>query len=388
MENKDNLQEHLKVLSVDIGHRGPTTENEKKASEYIASIFSRNNITTKVEEFLTVPTFTWTYFIIYFLFVVSFVLFFINSIVSLLISLSALLFFITEIHGIETISKILPKRKSQNVIGEIKSNIPNAKEVILVAHYDTSRAGSAFSPKMVKHFKKIFLVGFFSQIAVVVLYFANLFLPFEKSIFVILFLPFIIFFIITIVFLLEREFFYPLVAGANDNGSGTVVLLSLAEYFSKNRPENLNITFLATGAEEVGCVGMVDYLKKYKDKVKKSFIINFDNLGSGNLKYTIGEGMINVFYTSRDFTSIIKKVINKNKFPIEPHIYRTAYTDATICLARGYKATSIMAFDKNNIIPNWHWITDTYENVDIENLQIAENFAINLLKEISQIDNI
>lgn len=379
MEN-NNLQKHLKVLSVDIGPRGSTSLNEKKAAEYISSVFTENNIPNKTEIFSSLYTFTWTYFLIYFLFIISFILFFINNLISFFIALCSLLFFIAEIYSFETISKILPKRKSQNVIGEIKSLKENAKDVLLVAHYDSSRAGSAFAPKVVKNFHKLFILGFLSQGVIVLIYFLSLFFPKIKIVFIIATLPSILLIVITIILLLHREFFYPLVAGANDNASGVATLLSLSSYLSKNKFPNLNITFLATGAEEAGIVGMLDYLKKYKDKVKKSWIINFDGLGGSELKYTIGEGMIKVFYTPSDFLRIVEKI---KGLPISPYIYRTAFTDATACLVRGYRAISIMTFDKNNIIPNWHWMTDTYENVDLKNLKLAKNFTLNILEEIN-----
>lgn len=379
MEN-NNLQKHLKVLSVDIGPRGSTSLNEKKAAEYISSVFTENNIPNKTETFSSLYTFTWTYFLIYSLFIISFALFFVNNLLSFFIALCSLLFFIAEIYSFETISKILPKRKSQNVIGEIKSLKENAKDVLLVAHYDSSRAGLAFNPKVVKNFHKLFILGFLSQGVIVLIYFLSLFFPKIKIVFIIASLPSILLIVITIILLLQREFFYPLVAGANDNASGVAVLLSLSSYLSKNKFPNLNITFLATGAEEAGVVGILDYLKKYKDKVKKSWIINFDGLGGSELKYTIGEGMIKAFYTPSDFLRIVEKI---KGLPISPYIYRTAFTDATACLVRGYRAISIMTFDKNNIIPNWHWMTDTYENVDLQNLKLAKNFTLNILEEIN-----
>lgn len=52
---------------------------------------------------------------------------------------------------------------------------------------------------------------------------------------------------------LGKDIYYP---GANDNASGTAMLLSLAEYYSKkeNTP-NYTIVFLSVAAEEVGLLG-------------------------------------------------------------------------------------------------------------------------------------
>ena len=43
---------------------------------------------------------------------------------------------------------------------------------------------------------------------------------------------------------------------------------------------------------------------------------------------------------------------------------------------------SIMAFDEEGIIPNWHWETDLLENLDEESLEVAERFEERVLAEI------
>jgi hypothetical protein len=48
----------------------------------------------------------------------------------------------------------------------------------------------------------------------------------------------------------------------------------------------------------------------------------------------------------------------------------------------GYRAMSIMAFDEEGVIPNWHWETDVAENLDETNLSEAEVFVDLLLKKI------
>ena len=42
--------------------------------------------------------------------------------------------------------------------------------------------------------------------------------------------------------------------GANDNASGTAMLLSLAKHYAQN-PHKLSVAFIATGGEEVGLLG-------------------------------------------------------------------------------------------------------------------------------------
>ena len=43
---------------------------------------------------------------------------------------------------------------------------------------------------------------------------------------------------------------------------------------------------------------------------------------------------------------------------------------------------SVMAFDDEGMLPNWHWETDTADNVDMSNIENARAFLWNLAKRI------
>jgi aminopeptidase YwaD len=70
--------------------------------------------------------------------------------------------------------------------------------------------------------------------------------------------------------------------GANDNASGTAMLLSLAEYF-KAHPINNSLLFLAVSGEEEGLLGSKYYAEHpLHDLNKTRFLLNFDIVGSGD----------------------------------------------------------------------------------------------------------
>jgi len=62
--------------------------------------------------------------------------------------------------------------------------------------------------------------------------------------------------------------------------------------------------------------------------------------------------------------------------------YRLLSTDATPALARGYQAMSVMAFDDNGRLPNWHWETDTVDKIEMENIEVVRGFLWNLARRI------
>ena len=70
--------------------------------------------------------------------------------------------------------------------------------------------------------------------------------------------------------------------GANDNASGTAMLLNLARYYSKN-PPRISMVFISLGAEELGLLGASYFVEHPLIDLKKiKFLINFDLAGTGN----------------------------------------------------------------------------------------------------------
>jgi hypothetical protein len=69
--------------------------------------------------------------------------------------------------------------------------------------------------------------------------------------------------------------------GADDNGSGTGVLIELARYFATRRIDpHLRLRFVAFGAEELGVVGSRSYLNAHREELARcALLINLDQVG-------------------------------------------------------------------------------------------------------------
>lgn len=142
------------------------------------------------------------------------------------------------------------------------------------------------------------------------------------------------------------------------------------------------IWFVATGAEEVGTVGMQAFLKTYGHDLRDAAIINLDNIGAGALAYVTREGMARRYDSDRRLLSASRRAVREADLPVKGHEYRGLSTDATPALARGFHAMSVMAFDINGRLPHWHWTTDTVENVREANIETAVEFVTALIKEL------
>jgi hypothetical protein len=104
------------------------------------------------------------------------------------------------------------------------------------------------------------------------------------------------------------ETYFP---GANDNASGTALLLDLLRHFSKpeNQPD-LSIAFMAFSAEEVGLLGSDYYVNHPLFPLKNiKFLINLDMIGSGSLGIKVVNGTI----FKKEFEKLVK-INSKNEY--------------------------------------------------------------------------
>jgi len=379
------IYEDIAKLAVEIGPRGACTSAEGRAARYIRKRFEEKGLVVKTQEFFTIHTYSYLY-ILYLLVAIAcaylsrwFVLW------TAPIAIVNAILFALDLETIPFISRIFPHRLSRNVIGEIPSS-DGEIGLVVVAHYDSARASLSFHPKVVRSFRTSFSVMIGGILGVGLLNLANLILRIVfgrintgvwiASIVIGIYL------LVPVFLLLHREKYMDYTAGANDNASGVAAMLSLMDKVTEEESMTKGIMFVATGAEEVGTAGMLEFLREYGKRIRDARIVNLDNLGKGHLCYIEKEGML--FGRSSDpiLLWLSSKVVEKTGLPLWRSPYRLLSTDATPALVRGYKAMSVMAFDDEGLLPNWHWETDTIDNIDISNIEVVRGFLWNLVKRL------
>lgn len=97
--------------------------------------------------------------------------------------------------------------------------------------------------------------------------------------------------------------------GANDNASGISMLLCLAEYYAKLKP-NMNIAFIAFGGEEAGLIGSKYFVEHPLIPLEKiKFLLNIDLMGTGEDGITV----VNATKFASEF-DILKKINAENNY--------------------------------------------------------------------------
>lgn len=103
-----------------------------------------------------------------------------------------------------------------------------------------------------------------------------------------------------------RETYFP---GANDNASGTTMLLELARHYAANPPE-YSVVFMAFGAEEAGLVGSAYYVKYPLFALEQiKLLINLDLVGTGDEGMTV----VNATALKPEF-ELLTKINQRNSY--------------------------------------------------------------------------
>lgn len=97
--------------------------------------------------------------------------------------------------------------------------------------------------------------------------------------------------------------------GANDNASGVAMILSLANYYAKNKPK-YSVVFIALSAEEVGILGAKEFTEHPLMKLNSiKFLINFDMAGTGEEGVRVVNGSV-----YKEKFDLLTKINSENKY--------------------------------------------------------------------------
>jgi hypothetical protein len=167
----------------------------------------------------------------------------------------------------------------------------------------------------------------------------------------------------SVALLAERELRGVDVPGASDNASGSAVAMQLAAECASNRLRNTQVDLLITGCEEVGMLGAQAYARGRPERVRGTVFVNFDTVGGDvPLTYILGEGMPRRRASARLVGLLEQIARDRPELGLVPAPGTPGLpTDATVMMARGEEAVSLLA--QGATVPHYHQPTDTYQNI-------------------------
>jgi Peptidase family M28 len=155
------------------------------------------------------------------------------------------------------------------------------------------------------------------------------------------------------------------VPGANDNGTGCVAQIAIARSLAERPPENTRVLFLST-SEEALCEGMGLFMERHAQElpVDRTFFLCLDTIGSPNLLVLRGEGMLKLREYPSAALDLLDSTAEELGIELFPNLRLRNATDGIFPLAAGYQCVSVASCNQWKNPSNYHWKTDTPENVD------------------------
>lgn len=168
--------------------------------------------------------------------------------------------------------------------------------------------------------------------------------------------------------------------GADDNASGTTVVMELAEYYAQLKKDNpkaikKNLVFAFWSGEELGLLGSSEFMEQAEDKgLKFHSYLNYDMVGmlTDNKLSMQGAG------SAENWRKLIEKknIIAGFNIGVTDDPYLP--TDATSFYKKG---VPVIAFF-TNLHDNYHRPTDDVENLNIEGMERIAKFSTKIIDEI------
>ncbi|CAH0994038.1 hypothetical protein EMA8858_00145 [Emticicia aquatica] len=366
-------------------NRGVATKNEAPVLDFLSQLFINQSVSR--ESFRTPKTYISVVWWLILGLSAGLIALNFSAIVGLIITLifvtMALLYFNWYA---SPVTSFPPLVKSNNLVIKSKNLTPKAKKLILMAHWDTAPISLLYRPEMVGNFRKSLKMSLILMLLAQFLAISQFIIP---NNFLLLVANILAFYFILQGITASIDFFrFGYSNGASDNATGVAAAIETAQKLWSKNLQNLDVELVITGAEEVGMIGARAYMKKhYQEFTKQTYLINFDTLGSGDLKIITQTGSWSNIVYDNDLVKIAKKTTSQrvDLKDVSTGAWHTADFDSVWFQRAGIPSVTLAALDKNGRMPNIHRPTDTLQNVDFKPMEtaiiLAENIGINLNSE-------
>ena len=166
------------------------------------------------------------------------------------------------------------------------------------------------------------------------------------------------------------------IPGANDNASGTAMLLMLAEYYANNPPKDFSVVFIAFGSEEAGLLGSKHYIENPLLPLNKiDFLLNLDLLGTGEegitvVNATLHEKAFNTLLDINNKSDYLVKIKKRGPAANSDHYF---FTKAGVPAFFIYTMGGISAY---------HDVNDKAETLPLTEFEDLYNLIIRFMCEV------
>jgi Zn-dependent M28 family amino/carboxypeptidase len=163
------------------------------------------------------------------------------------------------------------------------------------------------------------------------------------------------------------------VPGANDNLSAVGVVVALAHSLASNPPAGVRVILVSTGAEESFMEGMQAFGRRHFPElpVATTEFVCLECIGSPELCVVEAEGMLRMRHYTKSSRDALEAAGRAAGVPLRRGLRTVAATDGLIALRAGYPTCTLGAIDETKFPSNYHWPSDTPENLSWDSIDGA-----------------
>ncbi|AFK03910.1 peptidase M28 [Emticicia oligotrophica DSM 17448] len=351
-------------------NRGVATPNETPVLEFLSSLFTNQHLSK--ESFRTPKTYI---SVVWWLILgISGGLICLNF--STIIGLIIVFIFVTMSllyfnWYASPVTSFPPLVTSHNLVVK-NQNSSKPKKLILMAHWDTAPISLLYRPEIVGNFRKSLKTSLILMMIAQFLAISQFLLP--NNFLLLISNVLALYFLIQGITASIDFFRLGYSNGASDNATGVAAAIETARKLWRKNLENLDVELVLTGAEEVGMIGARAYMKAhYETFTKETYLINFDTLGSGDLKIITQTGSWGNIVYDNDLVKIATEITQNNSAlqEVKTGAWHTADFDSVWFQRAGIPSVTLAALNKNGRMPNIHRPTDILANVDFKPMEKA-----------------
>ncbi|NVM53648.1 MAG: M28 family peptidase [Candidatus Helarchaeota archaeon] len=281
-------------------------------------------------------------------------------------------------------SSLGTKYQTENLIGYMKARNPTPKRTVyIISHYDTKSQTFRLLFRI-----SLYIIGLIGGITIILL------ISIGGIIYLIttnvLNIGIIVFYgaIITCV-CLGLLFFNRTgnkSVGATDNAAAVGVQIAIIRNLLDFPPENTDVYFLSTSAEEIGLFGALAFIKQHETELNKDFtyFLNYDVIGGK------GKIILHTKYglppksTSKEINNLLFKIAKEKNLDVGTQYMPTgAMADHFPILKRGFKTTWIQTGDRK-VTTKIHSPKDNMDLITKEGLRNAIILGFEFIQEIDK----
>lgn len=176
------------------------------------------------------------------------------------------------------------------------------------------------------------------------------------------------------------------VPGANDNGTAVVLLLALAQRLLAAPTSSIRVVLLSTGSEESFSEGMKAFGERHFGELHResTFFLCVDTVGSPTLNVLRGEGFLRMREYTPEALELLDGLAEELGIETVPNLRLRNGTDGLEPLCAGYPTATLCSVTDLKQPANYHWPTDTVENVDFGTLSDAVRLCEAAIRRLDQ----